>query len=180
MLVDERTASDSFSAVGDNRCCCFRGCCGKRVFVSWPLHVCLLPGGDRCVDSGAKGIHLQGTSLRPVRAQLQHQADGPQNLTGASWDIYVSVWREYLLVCLLLPSAPGGSIVFVRAKDGEKIPRSPHCRLMFSSKMLPKKTTFFCCQDNRWLLFFGAAVALSGEHLKNEAIKCKNVDGVWM
>lgn len=76
--------------------CPFRGCCWKRVFVSGPLHVCVLPGGDRRVDSGEKGIHLQGAALRSLRPQLQHQADGPQDLAGASWDIYVSVWGEHL------------------------------------------------------------------------------------
>lgn len=137
----------SFGAAGDNRCCCCRGCCGKRVFVSWPLHVCVLPGGDRRLDPGAKRIHLQRTPLRPLRAQLQHRANGPQNLTGASWDIYVSVWRKYLreafTTCLTFP---GGSIVFVkegeREREREEISRSPRCKLMFSSKMLPTKHIF--------------------------------------
>lgn len=57
--------------------CCFRGGCWKRVPVPWPLYICILPGRDWCLDSGAKRVHLQRTALRSLRAQLQCQVDCP-------------------------------------------------------------------------------------------------------
>lgn len=78
------------------------------------------------MDYGAKRIHLQRTSLRPLWAQLQHQTDGPQDLTGASWDIYVSVWREYLLnavrTCVTFAAAVSWWQHRVCVREREKYP----------------------------------------------------------
>lgn len=72
----------------------YRGGCRGTVHVSRPLHVCVLRGRDRRVDTGAERIHLQGASVRPLRLQRQHQAERRQDLAGASWDIHVPVRGE--------------------------------------------------------------------------------------
>lgn len=99
-------------AVLKNAGLCFRGCCWKGVPVSWPLHVCILPGGDRCLDSGEERLHLQRAAFWPFWAKLKHQVDGSQNLTGASGDIHVSLWGEPFIFLSFYTSITISCIVF--------------------------------------------------------------------
>lgn len=122
---------------------CCRGGCWKRLLVSWPLHICILPRRNWCLDSGAERIYFQRTALRSFWAKLKRQVDCSQDLAGASWDIHVSLWGMYFD----LVSYP--KLVWMYARQDQyfwlsyvKVPNLRFKKLIFSVQCFKSNWTY--------------------------------------